>query len=209
MDFHGAIEGNIRNLPQEVCKYPIPAAKSSPPSLQGGAGLPFPRLRVLADAVPCKYLLLANQPGRDSAPLWIFPSWAVPGSLDAMPGGYLSSIQQLLCCLMTQTPPYPICFRAQPGQEGRKAPNFHLAFPPRGCQSRPDPSQHLPEVTLPTLQLRLRDLQALRRSQPLGKPLPGPGGNDLQLPVALALTAPKAQYPRSGLVRALAALPRF
>lgn len=67
-------------------RAPALAAKGSPPSLQGAAGLLFPRLRLLADAVPCKYLLSTNQPGRDSAPLWIFPSWAVPGSLGAMPG---------------------------------------------------------------------------------------------------------------------------
>lgn len=44
----------------------ISAAKGSSTPYQGGAGLLFPRPWLLADAVPCKYLLPTKQLGRDS-----------------------------------------------------------------------------------------------------------------------------------------------
>ena len=57
---------------------PISAAKGSAPSYQGGAGLLFPRSWLLADAVPCKYLL-PNSLGETLNYVWFFPSSAVSG----------------------------------------------------------------------------------------------------------------------------------
>lgn len=99
----------------------------------------------------------------------IFPSWA----LGCCAWGYTNSIQRLLPCLMTQTPPYLICLHTQPGRRSLKGcagrgGTQHTAGTATLQVSEPArPLSHLPEVTLLTLQPRLRHLRARRCSQPL------------------------------------------
>lgn len=111
-----------RNMGITLCWWSAHPHLGQKGSLPRGNQAAFPT----ADAVPCKYLLPNKQLGKDSdlhvvfsflSYMWVTAA-PVHGS-DAVPGFYVSSIQQhlLLHCLMTPNPPYLICFHRQPGQE--------------------------------------------------------------------------------------------